>query len=434
MATYILLWNPDKWYWPDKDYEAVVERTRIGQMVDGRWSCGNRKTVELDSRFFLFRAGVNRGVIGSGFAKSEPSRERHWDKSKKGTKANYIKVQFDQLLPKDDVLEAETLVREVAGFTWHKVQCSGLELPQKLEDRLETLWQRHLRTLGRACSITHVRRKVWRMAMRAGSQGPSVFEKCRKKNVAAICYRQLDGIDLREYPRDEPKRLWNKLPNACKGFLRRVAYDMKKGDTIYVKEGEWIVARGTVLGPYKYDRKCSILVPGGTLMFAHQRPVAWETDFQPVHITLGAEQSTVLELKGPRLQRLEAAVGAVNFQLPDEITDREVLTEGNAKTVTVNQYERSPKARARCIEYYTPTCNVCGFEFGKFYGDLGESYIHVHHLAELAAVDGEYEVDPIKDLRPVCPNCHAMLHLQTPAMSIEALRKIVRKNRLRHRM
>jgi|ERR1700734_3962751 len=46
-------------------------------------------------------------------------------------------------------------------------------------------------------------------------------------------------------------------------------------------------------------------------------------------------------------------------------------------------------------------------------------FIHVHHLRQLSDIRKEYLVDPIKDLRPVCPNCHAVLHLRNPAYSIE---------------
>jgi 5-methylcytosine-specific restriction protein A len=56
---------------------------------------------------------------------------------------------------------------------------------------------------------------------------------------------------------------------------------------------------------------------------------------------------------------------------------------------------------------------------------LGEGVIHVHHLRELATLGKEYEVDPINDLRPVCPNCHAILHTSTPAMTINQLRKVL---------
>jgi 5-methylcytosine-specific restriction protein A len=50
-----------------------------------------------------------------------------------------------------------------------------------------------------------------------------------------------------------------------------------------------------------------------------------------------------------------------------------------------------------------------------------ESTSRVHHLRPLAEVKEGYLLDPVTDLRPVCPNCHAMLHQRTPAYSIEEM-------------
>lgn len=60
----------------------------------------------------------------------------------------------------------------------------------------------------------------------------------------------------------------------------------------------------------------------------------------------------------------------------------------------------------------------------KIYGEIGAGYIHVHHLKPLAEVTGEREIDPIADLIPVCPNCHAMLH-RASEPTIEELREPV---------
>lgn len=86
------------------------------------------------------------------------------------------------------------------------------------------------------------------------------------------------------------------------------------------------------------------------------------------------------------------------------------LKEGAKKQIWINAYERNYKARKACIDYYGCICSVCGFDFGKFYGDEFRGIIHVHHLKALSEINEEYEVNPIKDLRPVCPNCHAALH------------------------
>jgi len=98
--------------------------------------------------------------------------------------------------------------------------------------------------------------------------------------------------------------------------------------------------------------------------------------------------------------------------LPDEIPKEECekLKEGAKKKIVVNAYERSYKARHICIEYYGCICVVCGFDFGKFFGKEFEGKIHVHHVIPLSEINDIYEVDPIKDLRPVCPNCHLALH------------------------
>ena len=108
--------------------------------------------------------------------------------------------------------------------------------------------------------------------------------------------------------------------------------------------------------------------------------------------------------------------------LPEEVTAPGTYVEGSARTVLVNAYERDPKARVACIAHYGARCCVCLFEFGRVYGSLGKDYIHVHHLVPLATIAREYELDPIADLRPVCPNCHAMLHKQTPPLSLDELR------------
>lgn len=109
-----------------------------------------------------------------------------------------------------------------------------------------------------------------------------------------------------------------------------------------------------------------------------------------------------------------------NLPLPDEIAES-VLSEGAKRTITVNAYERNPTARKRCIEHYGAVCSVCRFGFEKEYGEIGKGFIHVHHLVRLADIGNTYEVDPIKDLRPVCPNCHAMLHSGAEMLTIEEL-------------
>ena len=124
--------------------------------------------------------------------------------------------------------------------------------------------------------------------------------------------------------------------------------------------------------------------------------------------------------------RVKLASQVVSPIYPDEVHEQPTeFIEGALKQVTVNAYERTPKARAACIEKYGAICQVCDFNFGAIYGAIGKGFIHVHHKKDLATIGESYKVDPINDLIPVCPNCHAMLHTEKPAMSVEKLKQII---------
>jgi 5-methylcytosine-specific restriction protein A len=102
-----------------------------------------------------------------------------------------------------------------------------------------------------------------------------------------------------------------------------------------------------------------------------------------------------------------------------------LYVEGKPKKVTIKTYDRSSAARQTCIEHYGYNCEVCGFNFGKLYKKYGEAYIEVHHLNPIADIGVEYKINPIKDLRPVCSNCHSMLHKSSPPLSIEELKNYI---------
>ncbi|HEY0670248.1 MAG TPA: HNH endonuclease [Sphingobacteriaceae bacterium] len=101
------------------------------------------------------------------------------------------------------------------------------------------------------------------------------------------------------------------------------------------------------------------------------------------------------------------------------------FSEGAANVVVLTKYERNTLARNACIEYYGYKCSVCGFDFEEFYGHLGSGFIHIHHLIPISNIAEEYEINPINDLRPVCPNCHAMLHKSNPPLTISDLKKLI---------
>lgn len=117
-----------------------------------------------------------------------------------------------------------------------------------------------------------------------------------------------------------------------------------------------------------------------------------------------------------------ASDATIKNSLPEEIDKPQSFIEGASRTISINSYERSAEARAKCIQHYGYKCAVCDFDFEEKYGSVGKNYIHVHHIIPLSEIKKEYKLNTIKDLIPVCPNCHAMIHRTQPALTIEQLK------------
>ena len=133
-------------------------------------------------------------------------------------------------------------------------------------------------------------------------------------------------------------------------------------------------------------------------------------------------------LRGELLNYIKSIIDKKPFDNDfEELTDTETLFEGAKKTVIVNQYERNQEARKKCIAEHGYICKVCGMDFEKTYGEIGRGFIHVHHIVPISTIGEEYQLDPVKDLVPVCPNCHAMLHrgIDGKVLTVEELKTII---------
>ena len=84
--------------------------------------------------------------------------------------------------------------------------------------------------------------------------------------------------------------------------------------------------------------------------------------------------------------------------------------EGARIQITATAYERNPENRAKCLQKWGTTCQICGFDAAVIYGKEFADMIHVHHKEPLGMVGEAHAIDPEKDLIPVCPNCHMILH------------------------
>ena len=95
-------------------------------------------------------------------------------------------------------------------------------------------------------------------------------------------------------------------------------------------------------------------------------------------------------------------------------------------SVDLNRYERAPDARGRCLAFHGTACAACGFSFEASFGDIGRGFIDVHHIVPPALLSSGYQLDPVADLVPLCPNCHAMVHYGvTSPRTVSELRNIL---------
>jgi predicted HNH restriction endonuclease len=112
----------------------------------------------------------------------------------------------------------------------------------------------------------------------------------------------------------------------------------------------------------------------------------------------------------------------VDYSLIGEVEGKETIAEKLHK-----KRERSPINRQICIQLKGYNCSVCGMNFQKQYGYIGEHFIEIHHSIPVHAMEEGHEVDIKKELFPICSNCHSMIHRKNPPYSIDELRDMMRR-------
>jgi predicted HNH restriction endonuclease len=110
---------------------------------------------------------------------------------------------------------------------------------------------------------------------------------------------------------------------------------------------------------------------------------------------------------------------------PKEAPTEIKYDEGAPRRVFMDRYERNPRARARCIEHHGTSCAACGLSLAHRYGPEAEGLIHVHHRRPRASVRARSTINPVRDLVPVCPNCHAVIHRTDPPISIKKIQQML---------
>jgi hypothetical protein len=227
------------------------------------------------------------------------------------------------------------------------------------------------------------------MAFRHGENGRSDWHKFRKAGIAAIGYPDIEAVDFSKYGERKAKRILkrNVLAPSQKSSLRQFVYTMRKGDTIYVKEGRRIVGKGTIVSDYRFAKAGT-----GGVAWPHRRRVQWSRDFKPRRLMLGSNQRyTVQRLTGDLIEN----------QPPSNSDNARVLF---ARVGHMTYYAGPMKGDERPLgggEYNTDKLGHEAFNFARFNGDSKRvvGFFHATRSAQinLQRIDPQVPKEAYKD-------------------------------------
>ena len=129
-------------------------------------------------------------------------------------------------------------------------------------------------------------------------------------------------------------------------------------------------------------------------------------------------------------EAIEAAVSVEDStESAEALEDDDIFPEGHILTRLHAIRERNRAAVAAKIDqawrrHGRIGCEVCGFDFLGFYGELGRGFSECHHVVPLAEAAFSRRTR-LSDLAIVCANCHRVLHRARPVLTVDALRRLI---------
>ena len=136
-----------------------------------------------------------------------------------------------------------------------------------------------------------------------------------------------------------------------------------------------------------------------------------------------------------RLAKTATAIrmALTNGQIPEASLeeDEEVAEaeEGRILTRIHRSRERSrqlvEKKKASVLKAHgTLRCEACAFDFELTYGERGKGFIEAHHVKPVHTLKPG-EKTRLEDLVLICSNCHRILHMRRPWLTMDELRQLV---------
>lgn len=148
----------------------------------------------------------------------------------------------------------------------------------------------------------------------------------------------------------------------------------------------------------------------------------------------GAHFTTFTELTKSKWDKLIS----FSADLTDKQPQNDYSDGGETEFPEGRVYERKHKVRernkqlvARAKEKFKSKhghlfCEACNFDFKVKYGSVGDGFIEVHHTIPVMELKPGARTN-IADVALVCSNCHRILHLRRPWLTIPALRKLLKQ-------
>ena len=133
---------------------------------------------------------------------------------------------------------------------------------------------------------------------------------------------------------------------------------------------------------------------------------------------------SIQELQQMKSEYEKFQKGQTQLQLPTGVDGGVDPTTGLPRQAQITPYQpiEIVDVMEAGLKHFGYDCQGCGMNFEKTYGEVGKNFIHVHHIIPISKRVGSYEVDPAKDLIPLCPNCHGIVHRRKDPYTIDELK------------
>jgi 5-methylcytosine-specific restriction enzyme A len=147
------------------------------------------------------------------------------------------------------------------------------------------------------------------------------------------------------------------------------------------------------------------------------------SDFSNDHAKLVSTANAI------RLAVVKGQIPVASEEEDEEVAEAE---EGRILTRLHKTRERSrklvEKKKAAALKSHgCLKCEACGFDFKVTYGLRGATFIEVHHTKPVhTLVAGDKT--RLEDLSLLCSNCHRIVHVQRPWLTIEKLKHLLERD------